>query len=648
MTPLHQAALDYAARGVPVFPVEVGGKRPACAHGHKDATTDATTINNWWYAVPTYNIATVPAMSGLVVIDIDDKHGHQGSASWAALCPEGVDTLMVRTPSGGLHIYFQGNARPSAGKLGDGLDVRGEDSYVLLPPSIIADVRYAVINPAKPAPLPAHIATLLDKPRHEPAAAPEGVEADPVGSEDWAVQLIEATIAHDGPAVVGASLNERTYALACRLKDGPQYGYSISEDRAVYLLLHWWAHADRIEETARNAYRSGENAPGCGQAGSASRAYDPILGVRPYDPEPTLVGERPVETPIDPTITARTGLISGSSMTMEAVRWIWPGWLAHGKFHVLGGQKGTGKSTLTFSLLAQVTIAGKWPDGLPAPLGDVLIWSGEDDIQDTILPRLVGAGGDRSRVWFPDRVSLSDGTRRHFDPAVDMASLLEECRALPSLKVIVVDPIVSASTGDSHKNAETRRGLQPLVDFASETGAAVIGITHFTKGTQGRDPIERITGSLAFGALPRIVWGASKGEEEDAPRRLVRIASNIGQSGGGFEYLLQQAPVAGQSFTAQRIAWGKHIEGGAKELIDGSEEGAGKGLKAAALLDSLLREAGTAGVFVKDIKAAAEAHGVSWPTVERAKQKMGSVEAFKNLGSGQAPWSWRLVPKDEG
>src|SRR5207342_3168413 len=151
---------------------------------------------------------------------------------------------------------------------------------------------------------------------------------------------------------------------------------------------------------------------------------------------------------------------------------------------------------------------------------------------------------------------IVDDVKRAFDPATDMGSLLAAVRELPELVAILIDPIVSATPGDSHKNSETRRGLQPLVDLAAERSIAVIGITHFTKGTQGKDQIERITGSLAYGAIPRIVWGAAKGDSEDGPRRLVRIASNIGNTGGGYEYLLRQDLVLDHDFTAQRIVWG--------------------------------------------------------------------------------------------
>src|SRR5206468_6547517 len=97
-----------------------------------------------------------------------------------------------------------------------------------------------------------------------------------------------------------------------------------------------------------------------------------------------------------------------------------------------------------------------------------------------------------------------------------------------------------AVSGDSHKNGETRRALQPLVDLASEACACLLGITHFSKGTSGRDPLERITGSVAFGALPRVVLVAAREAdtlEGALPRRiLARAKANNGPDDGGFYY----------------------------------------------------------------------------------------------------------------
>ena len=104
---------------------------------------------------------------------------------------------------------------------------------------------------------------------------------------------------------------------------------------------------------------------------------------------------------------------------------------------------------------------------------------------------------------------------------------------------------MNAVAGDSHKNTETRRALQPLVELAASANAALLGITHFSKGTAGREPIERITGSIAFGALARVVMVAGKEaekEDDDTPPRrfLARAKSNIGPDEGGFAYELQQ------------------------------------------------------------------------------------------------------------
>ena len=64
---------------------------------------------------------------------------------------------------------------------------------------------------------------------------------------------------------------------------------------------------------------------------------------------------------------------------------------------------------------------------------------------------------------------------------------------------------MSAVAGDSHKNTEVRRALQPIVDLASRLDAAVLGITHFSKGGAGGDPAARVVGSVAFTAVAA-VW----------------------------------------------------------------------------------------------------------------------------------------------
>jgi hypothetical protein len=338
-------------------------------------------------------------------------------------------------------------------------------------------------------------------------------------------------------------------------------------------------------------------------------------------------------------------IIHGAGGPATAVDWLWEGWLARRKFHIFGGEKGAGKSTLTYHLLATISAGGMWPDGTKAPQGDVLIWSAEDDWSDTILPRLMMAGADMDHVYHVGCVEREEG-KRQFDPAIDMLGLLMAAREIPNLTAVMIDPVVLAVTGDSHKNAETRRGLQPLVDLAVACNAALIGITHFTKNTQGRAPIERITGSLAFGALPRVVWGAVKGDDEDAPRRFVRIASNIGPAGGGIDYRLDQAPLPGYTFTAQRVVWGAYHMGSARTLIE-EVQGEAKQSKLDRAIAFLCDILAKGEILVPELKTAAAANGISWATLQRAKEKIPNLVARQRPGCTPPQWIWVMLEPAE-
>jgi putative DNA primase/helicase len=337
--------------------------------------------------------------------------------------------------------------------------------------------------------------------------------------------------------------------------------------------------------------------------------------------------------PLSPSVE----ILPATSFTVAPIRWIWSNWLARGKLHLLAGAPGTGKTTIALSIASTIATGGRWPDGSQAERGDVLIWTGEDGIADTLLPRLLAAGGDASKVHFVSSMQ-EDGKPRPFDPATGMPDLVKAARKLPDLKLVILDPVVAAVSGDSHKNTETRRGLQPVVDLADQLDCVVLGITHLSKNTGGREPLERVAGSIAFGAVARVVLATVKPADTEAPRRLVRAKSNLGPDTGGFEYTLFGAPVPGQEFNAQRVEWGEVLEGSARELmaVEQPDDGGAAADDAEEFLQDMLKS-GT--VSTKEIKEAANAHGHSWRTVNRAKAELG-VKAVK--GGFNEGWSWRL------
>jgi len=330
-----------------------------------------------------------------------------------------------------------------------------------------------------------------------------------------------------------------------------------------------------------------------------------------------------------------------STIECRPIRWLWPGWLARGKLHVLAGSPGTGKTTIALAMAATVTTGGRWPDGKIAPRGRVLIWSGEDDAEDTLVPRLSAAGADLSRVLIVGD-TLTDKEPRAFDPASDLPALEWQLREIDDVSLLIADPIVSAvGAADSHKNTEVRRALQPLVNLGARLDCAVVGISHFSKGTAGRDPTERVTGSVAFGALARVMMVTAKSEEHG--RLLARSKSNIGPDGGGFAYELGLAYQEG--IEASRVRWGNALEGSARELLSNTEsEVDNSASDAATFLAGLLA---ASSLPAKDVYREAQGAGFSRDQIKRANSRIG-VQYLKSGMTGSWVWCLPITKGCEG
>lgn len=340
----------------------------------------------------------------------------------------------------------------------------------------------------------------------------------------------------------------------------------------------------------------------------------------------------------------RVMLTCAAQVVPQAVAWLWPDWLPAGKLTLLAGSPGTGKTTIALALASIVTTGGTWPDGSHRhDTGNVLIWSSEDDPADTLVPRLMAAGADLTRVHFVSGSVTDSGEVLPFDPATDVPLLAERLEDMGGADLLIVDPIISAVSGDSHKATDVRRNLQALIDLGMQHGCAVLGISHFRKSSQGTSPMERVNGSQAFVALARMVWVAAK-EEGTERRILARAKANIARDDGGASYSVEQEQLAGDycGIWTSRIAWGAMVEGTARDILSKVETAADTPpdtalLNAASFLRSLLLDGP---ISVPTIKADAIGAGYTWATIRRAKDYLG-VEARK-LGMREG-WAWALA-----
>jgi ABC-type multidrug transport system fused ATPase/permease subunit len=140
-----EAALEYARSGIPVFPCNPLDKKPLTTNGFKDASKDEAQIHAWWQKWPNAMIgAPTGPVSGMWVadLDLDPARKINGRATLDQLIAQRgpiPETLTTITPRGGQHLIFAWDSnveiRNSAGKIGPGVDVRGNGGYVCLPPS---------------------------------------------------------------------------------------------------------------------------------------------------------------------------------------------------------------------------------------------------------------------------------------------------------------------------------------------------------------------------------------------------------------------------------------------------------------------------------------------------------------------------------
>ncbi|RZT95301.1 AAA family ATPase [Rivibacter subsaxonicus] len=340
-------------------------------------------------------------------------------------------------------------------------------------------------------------------------------------------------------------------------------------------------------------------------------------------------------------------LVRGDSVPMTATEWLWPGWLAKGAVHLLAGEGGVGKSTTGMSLLATVSVGGCFPDGHRAKMGKVVVWTGEDSIGATLLPRFVSMGGDPSMIYFVvgETKELGPGEVRLFDPAFDMPKLEQAITRLGGVQMLMIDPLISAIDGDSHKAGDVRRGLQPVVDLTERCKLVTLGLTHFAKGTERKPVLDRVLASQAFTAISRIVLVAAELFATEDERRFVlsRAKNNLGPSGGGFEYVIEPDAFVsneGEFIHTSKTIWGTARVGSARDLIAPPTTEDRKVVQAKQFLVNRLADGP---VDSAEVQNDASASGITLSALKKAKAELAVENRKLGLG-GNAVW---FLPEHE-
>jgi hypothetical protein len=348
--------------------------------------------------------------------------------------------------------------------------------------------------------------------------------------------------------------------------------------------------------------------------------------------------------------------VRAATVEMEALEWFWPNRFALGKIGIVAGLPDEGKGLLLSYMAACCTNAAlSWPcsEG-EAPRGNVILLTAEDDLADTVVPRLTAAGADRSKVEIVGMVHERDTKtgeprQRMFSLVRDLDKLRAKIAEVGNVALIVIDPI-SAYLGigeiDSFRDADVRAVLGPLKELAGETQAAIVALMHFNKKVDVLNMMLRICNSIAFAAASRHAFGVV--DDPDNNRKLfVRGKNNLARKDDralAFHFDEREVGTSqrsGKPIVAPFIVWeAGYVDVTATEALQAVSEH-----KAPAARDLakkfLLRILAKRPMLVTEIEDAAKAERISVRTLARAKAALNIIAEKENKPDGK--WLWRLT-----
>lgn len=496
MPTLRESALHYAEQGFAVFPLIPREKKPATTNGFKDATTDLKQISFWWDMDPNYNIgiATGKPSSGLVVIDIDNGHGGNGSDSlrdWEKQNHNLPDTCTALTGSGGVHLYYRDTEeyRNKAGIL-DSVDVRGDGGYIVAPPSV------------------------------HPNGSIYEWEVDH-SPDDMKVTMADATV--------------RKF-LNPRKKEPKQESMPVDE---VY------PEGKRVDSLVRMIGAM----KGWGISDAAIKSAVQIENIRRCDP-PLIVEELEKEVfpaikrdwiPEHPYATTKSASMLPEPVPLEDI-WDDPppvapvlidGVLRQGHKMIISAPSKSGKSFALIELAFAIAEGYNW-FGSRCTQGRVLYINMEID-DPSCYRRFIDVYKGYGKQNDNHIENITVWGLRGF--SMPLSQLTPEIikRAGKDYAAIIIDPLYKVMDGDENSNSDISAMVGQFDKIARETGASVIYAHHFAKGVGGdRDAIDRGAGAGTFARDPDAILTMTQLDTSD-PVDPARTAWRM-------EYVLREFP----------------------------------------------------------------------------------------------------------
>jgi len=339
-------------------------------------------------------------------------------------------------------------------------------------------------------------------------------------------------------------------------------------------------------------------------------------------------------------------MIRLSDVIATRLEWLWEPYIPLGKITLLMGDPGLGKSLLTTTIAAHVSMGRSWPAGnSTCKPGSVILLSAEDDAADTIRPRLEIAKANLDQIQILQAVIQVDQQtaipqERHFSLAKDILVLKEVLAHSQNCRLIIIDPVSAyLQSIDTNKNSDVRALFAPLAHLAQEYHAAIVCITHLNKSST--KAAYKANGSIAFSAAARAAYLIGQDPGDPSRRLVVPVKVNLSKEMDGFAYRIQNT----------HTNHGPHpkLEFDTEPVFATADDivglGAGDSKREPELERAMnwLRSYLSLGPrSTNEIQEAAIDYGFSRATTRRAQDKLGITPRKTGFNDG---WIWELPPK---
>lgn len=306
-----------------------------------------------------------------------------------------------------------------------------------------------------------------------------------------------------------------------------------------------------------------------------------------------------------------------SSVKQRKIDWLWYPYIPFGKLTILQGDPGEGKSTFILAIAALLTRGKAMPDGYPIDnCQNVIYQTAEDNIADTVKPRLVAARADCSRVAY---IVDEDVTLNFDDPRI------EECIMQTNAKLLILDPLQAYLVQDTDMNnaGRMRQQLKKIADLAAKYNCAVVIVGHMNKVSSEKN-LYRGLGSIDITAIARSVLMISRDKTDSSIRYMFPVKSSLAPEGSSIAFRLDKK--FGVKWIDNYTPTNSEKE---KYTIDKSKQSL-----AERVISEMLEEYD---IRSKDILNKLKVMGISERTANGAKSRLG-ITSYRKDGV----WYWHL------